>query len=186
MLNSKVRNLAITVIATASALGLTTALSAAPALASSPSYKLIVNSGETALDVTANGAGKPVTISNSGTDDNWVFVNTQSWSDPFGAVVQVSELQHAGTDNCINDSSGVFVISGCTAGDPDELFYGLPTGSTTNGSPNYWYINEAATDAALHYVFMTAASYTNGADVLAEEVGQGGLAAWNRQCSANC
>jgi hypothetical protein len=180
MLSGKVRNLAIAGIAIASALGLT-ALNSAPALASSPSYKLIVNSGETALDVTANGAGKPVTISNSGTDDNWVFVNATTW-----AGHDVSEIQHAGTDNCINDSSGVFVISGCTAGDTDELFWGDPTGSTTNGNPNYWYINVAATEVAGQNVFLTAASYTNGADVLAEEAGQGGLGAWNRQCSANC
>jgi hypothetical protein len=181
MLNGKVRHLAITGIAIASALGLT-ALSSAPALASSPSYKLIVNGGETALDVTANGVGNPVTISNSGTDDNWVFVNTTTWNG-----VDVSEIQHAGTNNCINDSSGVFVISGCTAGDPDELFWGDPTGSTTDGNPNYWYINEAASEAAkTEYIFMTASSLTNGADVVTAGPGAGGLAAWNRKCSANC
>jgi hypothetical protein len=181
MLNGKVRNLAITGIAIASALGLT-ALSAAPALASSPSYKLIVNSGETALDVTANGVGNPVTISNSGTDNNWVFVNTTTWNG-----VDVSEIQHAGTNNCINDSSGVFVISGCTAGDTDELFWGDPTGSTTNGSPNYFYINVAASNAAKsEYIFMTATSLTNGAQVITAGPGAGGRAAWNRKCSANC
>jgi hypothetical protein len=181
MLHGNVRNLAIIAIAIASAIGLTTALSTAPALASSPSYKLIVNSGGTALDLTANGAGKPVTISSSGANDNWVFVNSTTWNG-----VKVSEIQHAGTGSCINNSSGVFVISSCTAGDTGELFWGDPTGSTTSGNPNYWYINVAASDAAGQRVFLTAASLTNGANNLVEEVGAGGRAAWNRKCSANC
>jgi hypothetical protein len=181
MLGRKVHNLAVTGLAIASALGLI-ALSSAPALASSPSYKLIVNDGETALDVTANGIGNPVTISNSGTDDNWVFVNPATWNG-----LPVSEIQHAGTDNCISDSSGVFVISGCNATAPAEQFWGDPTGSKTNGNPNYWYINVAASEAAkTEYIFMTASSLTNGADVITEGPGAGGLAAWNRKCSANC
>jgi hypothetical protein len=185
MLRGKTRNLVITGVTIVSALGLA-ALGTSPALASSPSYKLIVNSGETALDVTANGAGNPVTISNSGSDDNWVFVNTQNWTDPAGKVVQVSELQHAGTDNCINDSKGVFVISGCSAGDTDELFWGDPTGSTTNGNPNYWYANVAATESYDQYMYLTATTLINGADVVAAGPGLGGLGAWNRKCSANC
>jgi hypothetical protein len=186
MLNGKVRNLAVTGIAIASAMALS-ALGTAPAYASSPSYKLIVNSGETALDVTANGVGEGVTISNSGKNNNWtLFVNTQNWS-VGGAVVEAMEIQHAGTDNCISYLQGAFTIAGCAKGDKNELFWMDPTGSVTDGYTNQWFINEGATDDADgYYIFMTASAYTNGAIVLADVAGFGGLAAWNVHCSANC
>jgi hypothetical protein len=186
MMKNGILNLAAAIVTTASAIGLT-ALGSAPAHASSPpSYKLIANSGSTALDITANGLSSPVIISNRGTDDNWVFVNSQRWTNLNGTVVQVSEIQHAGTANCINYSQGLFEMSGCVSGDKNELFWADPTGSTTNGNPNYWFINVAASETAHQYIFVTAQSLTNGSTLVGDGPGFGGLAAWNRQCSANC
>jgi hypothetical protein len=186
MMKIRILNLAAAIVAIASAIGLSALGSTAVHASSPPSYKLIVNSGSTALDITANGVGNPVIISNRGTDDNWVFVNSQRWTNPNGAIVQVSEIQHAGTSNCINYSQGRFVMSGCVSGDKNELFWANPTGSTTNGNPNYWFINVTASDAAHHFIYVTAQSLANGAILVADGPGFGGQAAWNRQCSANC
>jgi hypothetical protein len=183
MLNRTIRNLAITAITIVSATML--AVLSVTGASAATTYKFIVNSGNTALDITANGLGEPVTISNSGTDDNWVLVNSQSWTNPSTEVVQVSELQHAGTDNCINLSQGAFEISGCVAGDTDELFWVELTGSTTDGNPNVWLINVAASDPGI-YMFVTAKSLTNGATLVADPPGYGGLAAWNERCSSSC
>ena len=95
MLKHTVRNLAVTAITIGSAAML--AVLGVTAASAATTYKFIANSGDTALDITANGVGVPVTISNSGTDDNWVLVNPTTWKDPGGATVSVSELQHAGT-----------------------------------------------------------------------------------------
>jgi len=76
--------------------------SAAPGRASSlPAYKLVANSGNTALGVRANGYGKPVILISHGAT-TWVFVNDQRWTNLSGQLVDVAELQHAGTDACIN------------------------------------------------------------------------------------
>jgi hypothetical protein len=60
------------------------------------------------------------------------------------------------------------------------------TGSTTNGTPNEWYFNAAASDAAHAFRYLTATSLTNGAILVADPAGDGGLAAWNRVCTADC
>jgi hypothetical protein len=126
------------------------------------------------------------TISNSGKNDNWSFVNSQRWTAPNDDVFEVSEMQHAGTNECISDQGGVFSMEGCSAGNLDELFLQYATGSTTNGSPNEWYLNVAASDAAHAFRYLTAASLTNGAVLVSDPAGAGGLAAWNRVCTADC
>jgi len=186
MVKSRILKAALAIGTIGSAISLFS-LSATPASASAlPTYRLVVNSGATALDITANGAGNPTTISNSGKDDNWDFVNTQKWTGPNGVVFNVSEMQHAGTTECISDESGVFEMEGCSAGDLNELFLQDPTGSTTNGSPNEWYFNAAASNAAHAFRYLTAASLTNGAILISDPAGEGGLAAWNRVCTADC
>jgi len=94
---------ALAIVTIASAISLF-CLSSAPAGASTlPAYRLVVNSGATALNITANGAGNLVTISNSGKNDNWDFVNGQKWTGPNGVVFNVSEMQHAGTTECVSE-----------------------------------------------------------------------------------
>ena len=186
MVKSRILKAALAIGTIGSAISLFS-LSATPASASAlPTYRLVVNSGATALNITANGAGNPTTISNSGKNDNWDFVNTQKWTGPNGVVFNVSEMQHAGTTECISDESGVFEMEGCSAGDLNELFLQDPTGSTTNGSPNEWYFNAAASNAAHAFRYLTAASLTNGAILISDPAGEGGLAAWNRVCTADC
>jgi hypothetical protein len=186
MMKRKILKIATAAVMIAAATGLATLGSAPARAAALPSYKLIVNSGHTALDMTANGINAPAIISNSGADNNWVFVNGQSWTNLNGQNVQVTEIQHAGTDNCIIYAQDVFEISGCVPGNTDELFWADPTGSTTNGNPNYWYINEATSEIVGDYIYITAASLTNGAELQADGPGFGGQASWNRKCSANC
>lgn len=183
MLKHTVRNLAVTAITIVSAAAL--AVLGVTDASAATTYKFIANSGDTALDITANGVGAAVTISNSGTDDNWVLVNTTSWDNEDGVIVSVSELQHAGTDNCVTLSQGAFEMSGCVAGDTDQLFWADPTGSTTNGNTNVWLINVAASNSS-EYGFVTAESLTNGAHLVADGPGHGGDAAWNEQCSSSC
>jgi hypothetical protein len=186
MIKSRILKAALAIVTIGSAISLFS-LGSIPAQASAlPSYKLIVNSGFTALNITANGAGNLATISNSGKDDNWVFVNSQKWTAPNGLVYTVSEMQHAGTTECISDKGGAFYVEGCSAGNPDELLLQDPTGSTTNGSPNEWYYSVAASDAAHAFRYLTAASLTNGAILVTDPAGEGGLAAWNKVCTANC
>jgi hypothetical protein len=185
MLKRRILKPVLAVVTVASAIGLFN-LSSAPAHASAlPAYRLIVNSGFTALYVMADGPGNPVILS-SQTATNWVFVNSQRWTAPDGVVVEVSEMQHAGTDECINNAGGVFYMDGCVAGDANELFYGYGTGSTTHGSPNEWYLNAAESNAAHQDMYLTATSLANGAKLVSDPAGFGGLAAWNRVCTADC
>jgi len=186
MVKSRILKAALPIVTVASAISLFSLISIPAQAAALPTYRLIVNSGATALDITANGAGNPTTISNSGKNDNWDFVNSTKWTGPNGVVFNVSEMEHAGTTECISDESGVFDMEGCSAGDLDELFLQDPTGSTTNGSPNEWYLNAAASDAAHAFRYLTAASLTNGAILISDPAGEGGLAAWNRVCTADC
>ena len=115
-------------------------------------------------------------------------MNDQRWTNLSGQLVDVAEMQHAGTDRCINYAQeGVYRMASCVKGDNAELFWAVPTGSTTHGSPNYWYINVAPSDAIRSfYVFLTAKSLTDGAILEAAGRGFGGLAAWNRKCTAHC
>jgi hypothetical protein len=152
----------------------------------SPSYKFIANNGYSVLDITATGLSNPVIISNQGTDNNWAFVNRQSWKNLHGTTVHVSEIQHAGTSNCINYSQKLFEMSGCVSGDKNELFWADPTGLKTNGNPNYRYINVAASDAAHHYIFVAVHGLTNISILVGDDSGSDGLAMWSRKCSANC
>jgi hypothetical protein len=186
MMKSRILRAAPAIVTIASAISLFSLGSTSAYASALPTYRLVVNSGATALDITANGAGNLTTISNSGKNDNWDFVNSQKWTGPNGDVFEVSEMQHAGTTECISDKGGAFYMEGCSAGDLNELFLQDPTGSTTNGSPNEWYFNAAASDAAHAFRYLTATSLTNGAILVADPAGDGGLAAWNRVCTADC
>lgn len=186
MVKRRILKAALAVVTVASAVSLFN-LSSAPARASAlPAYRLTVNGGLTALNITANGPGNRVTISNSGKNDNWVFVNSQRWTAPNGDVFEVSEMEHAGTTECVSGEGGVFYMESCSAGALNQLFLEYPTGSTTHGSPNEWFLPAAASSAAHAFRYLTATSLTNGADLDARGAGFGGLAAWNRVCTADC
>jgi hypothetical protein len=144
-----------------------------------------VNSGFTGLGVLAPGHNKAITLSASAASF-WDFVNGQRWTDLGGQILSVYEMQEGKTGECINLAKGTFYLDSCRKGDKNELFVLDPTGSTTGGSPNYWYLNVASSEHLKQYMYLTARRMANGAILVSRPKGYGGLAAWNRVCSINC
>lgn len=165
----------------------------APALANVPGqYLLVVNSGFTNEDILGQCHNNVMQLRGP-TGDFWQFINPHTWSNLSGQNVTVWEVQAApgaGCDAglCWNYAAGYIFLDSCVSSDTAEWFWQDPTGSSTNGAQNFWYINA---DASAHsnpreYIYVTAASYQEGSPIEGSGPGQGGLAAWNRPCEVNC
>jgi hypothetical protein len=179
MLKRKIRNLVVIAVAIASVTGLA-ALSATSASAETRgTYLFIVNSGYTPLHLTANGIGNAITISNGTTNDHWNLVGPEYWTNLNGQYVAVWEVQHAGTNNCINQTDPEAIMSPCNAGNTDEQFWLDSTGSVNVGI-NVWLINRGWSQGTRHYIFLTASGLSNGEIVEGASAGSGGLAAWDQ------
>jgi hypothetical protein len=191
----RLRKLAVIPFAAAALAAFTVLVPAsAPALANGPrEYLLIVNSGNTSAGILYRGHNQQLQL-NYGTASLIYFVNPHTWHPPgypAGQTVTVWEIQVAGvTNECFNYVSSLdgFAADSCISSDTNEWFWQNPTGSSTNGARNFWYINASA---SAHYnppqnIYVTAAGYYQGANIYADQAGFGGLAAWNRPCRVNC
>jgi len=160
-----------------------------PAAAAGPrEYLLIVNSGNTSAGVLYQGHNNPL-ILNYGTASFIDFINPHTWVNLSGQSVTVWEIQIAGLNECFNDAQGAIYADGCVSSDTNEWWWQVPTGSSTNGARNFWYINASAsahTPPPHQYIYLTAAGYSQAAPILGDGPGLGGLAAWNRPCRVNC
>ena len=192
----RLRKLAVVPLA-AAALGAFTVVPASAAVpANGPlEYLLIVNSGNTSAGILYNGHNNN-TILNYGTASLIDFINPHNWVNLDGQTVTVWEIQFGTSGECMNavqiegggqQAWGIYADS-CQSSDTNEWFWQDPTGSSTNGARNFWYINASASAHSnpREYIYITAASYSQGALILGLGPGAGGLAAWNRPCRVNC
>lgn len=155
-------------------------------------FLLVANSGQTPLLIDSQGHNNPAVLTSSGAI--WDFTNEQRWTLPGTTdIVNVVEIQNGiGNNECLNvQYLGIEVyVDSCETGDKSELWYPIPTGSTTNGQPNYWYVSVIGTNDVWPdgggYEFLTANSLTAGSTLIYEHSDEGGLAAWEQDCYIDC
>lgn len=151
-------------------------------------YHLLVNSALTNTGgVAAQGHNFPLLLTEA--PSNIDFINHHVWVNLNGIKVPVWEIQFGTSGECMNSVlGGAIYEDSCVSSDTNEWFWQVPTGSSTNGFRNFWYINagSSAHSNPRTYIYMTAESFSPGALIIGAAPGEGGLAAWNRPCVLNC
>jgi hypothetical protein len=206
MLNRKIRNVAVATAFIMSAVGVAVAASGAPAQASGTSslqrtaravagpgseYLVLPDGGPAGLQysVHAHAHNYPLNLQTTAVQ-KWTFnygISTPGAPEPYKW-----ELQLAGTKECANYvlSNQEFFLDNCVSNDANEYFWVVPTGGISPlGYPQYWLINEGATDenwtGAGGYYYMTDDQEPTGF-FGAETEGWGMLAVWALPCIADC
>ena len=140
------------------------------------------NGVDPSFSLHASQNGGLITVCDPCTFQTWAAADCQSEPFPGGSHTACLIILN-GNGNCVNiatNTNNDAYLNSCHSGDANEMFWWDPDGVTGG----YWLINEAASNNAGAYLFLTAALNQSGSGVDVERAGAGGRAAW-LYCS-NC